>query len=158
MKTLRLVDMVSAKWKNFGVLLGITQNQLDVWEKQYCGNANMCWTKVMAYWLNGGSKDQYPPTWDGLYTLLEDAEYSQVAEELKKVVGKAIAKESSIAADTTCSSEDHHSSVNETVCRNACELSDYCSDYDLVCFSSINVGSTCSTSKYVSDMTDISSK
>lgn len=40
----------------------------------------------MEYWLNGVGKDRYPPTWEGLYVLLEDAKLSQVAEELKKAV------------------------------------------------------------------------
>ena len=70
------------------MLLGITQNQLEVWEQQYSGNAQNCWRKVMEHWLNGGAKDKYPPTWDGLYDLLEDARCSQVAEELKRTVNE----------------------------------------------------------------------
>ena len=77
------------------MLLGISFNQLSVWEKQHRGNANTCFTKVMEYWLNGGGKDQYPPTWEGLYMLLEDAEYSQIAVELRNAVEEATAKETS---------------------------------------------------------------
>lgn len=98
-KTFRLVDRVSARWNTFGLLLGISQNQLRAWEEQYRGNANMCWTKVMEYWLNGVGKDSYPPTWEGLYMLLEDAEYSQIAEELKRAVDENTAKDDSISAD-----------------------------------------------------------
>ena len=119
-KTLRLVDMVSAKWKTFGLLLGITSNQLDALERQHSGNSNICWTKVMARWLNGGSKDQYPPTWEGLYMLLEDAEFSQVAEDLKKAVAAAAAgKESSSSAQDVPSTNDHEDQRTKPV---ECEL------------------------------------
>lgn len=92
----RLVDRVSAKWKDFGLLLGLSPNQLSAWERQFRGNANKCWTKVMEHWLNGGAKDDYPPTWEGLYMLLENAQFLQVAEDLKKAVQEATAvKESS---------------------------------------------------------------
>ena len=57
----------------------------------------MCWTKVMQHWLNGVGKDRYPPTWEGLYMLLEDAEYPQVAEDLKKVVDDSTAEDSSVS-------------------------------------------------------------
>ena len=90
-KTFRLVDKVSAKWRQFGTLLGISMNLLSSWDKQHRGNANVCFTKVMEYWMNAGGKEKYPPTWEGLYALLEDAEYSQVAVELKKAVDEATA-------------------------------------------------------------------
>ena len=65
----------------------------------------------MEHWLNGAGKDCYPPTWEGLYTLLEDAQCSQVAEELKKAVEEKMAgdraseaavvlSDSSVAIDT----------------------------------------------------------
>lgn len=86
-QTFRLVDRVSASWKNFGIILGLTMNQLKRWEDQYRGDSNSCWARVMEFWLSGGSdKDDYPVTWEGLYTLLYDTEYSVVADELKMVV------------------------------------------------------------------------
>lgn len=46
----------------------------------------MCWARVMEQWLNGQREDDYPSTWEGLYMLLNDAEFSVVAEELKVAV------------------------------------------------------------------------
>ena len=85
----RLVDKVSAKWMDFGSLLDLTQNQLTAWDTQHRGNAALCWKEVMQCWLNGGS-EEYPPSWEGLYDLLEDVGCPAVAAELKKAVGKAI--------------------------------------------------------------------
>ena len=39
----------------------------------------------MECWLKGES-DEYPATWEGLYTLLEDMEFSQVSKELMEAV------------------------------------------------------------------------
>lgn len=55
----------------------------------------------MEYWLNGVGKDRYPPTWEGLYMLLEDAQYEQVAEELKKTVDETTATVSADKMTTT---------------------------------------------------------
>jgi hypothetical protein len=87
-QTFRLVDWVSASWKNFGMILGLGRNQLEKWEDQYRGDANMCWARVMEEWLNGGEGSDYPVTWEGLYTLLSDAQYSEFAEELRNAVDR----------------------------------------------------------------------
>ena len=42
--------------------------------------------KVMEHWLAEGGTPDYPATWEGLYELLEDVEYAEVAEELKRIV------------------------------------------------------------------------
>ena len=68
--------------------VGLTMNQLDAWEDQYRGDSRKCWTKVMEYWLKGDS-EQYPATWEGLCSLLEDTEFSTASEELNKAVIEA---------------------------------------------------------------------
>jgi hypothetical protein len=117
-KTFRLVDRVSAGWKEFGTLLGITQNQLGTWEEQYCGDINTCWTKIMECWLNGIGRNRYPPTWEGLYELLDDAQYSQVAEELKNAVDECAvvertSEDSSVSADGVSAASTVNISANE---------------------------------------------
>lgn len=92
MQTFRLVDRVSASWRSkFGMILRLTTNQLNVWEDQYRGDANMCWARVMEHWLSGNSEADYPVTWEGLYSMLDDAEFSQIAEELREAVNQASA-------------------------------------------------------------------
>lgn len=85
-KTFRLVDRVSSRWRKFGILLGLTMNQLEAWDDQHRGNASICWNKVMEYWLAGDDVDDYPATWEGLYTLLNDCTFSEVAADLKRIV------------------------------------------------------------------------
>ena len=79
---------VSANWNGFGVLLGLDCNELDELRLDYPGQTAACWNKVMDHWRKGNSA--YPPTWDGLYSLLDDMEYSEYAIELKKAVSRAI--------------------------------------------------------------------
>ena len=81
-KRFRLIDKVQSKWRDFGTLLGLA-GQLTSWESEY---RIRCLTKVMTRWLDGGGGGDYPPTWEGLYTLLEDVECVQVTKELKEAV------------------------------------------------------------------------
>jgi hypothetical protein len=69
-------------------MLGIAEDNMDKWDNQYSGKVHKCWQKVMKHWLKGAGahSDQYPPTWDGLYTLLRNAKYSKVAEQLEEAV------------------------------------------------------------------------
>lgn len=85
----RLVDHVSARWTDFGIQLGITQNILDAWESEYSNKARKCWQKVMRHWLKGKCGALYPSTWEGLYSLLKDLEYGEVARKLEDAVKAA---------------------------------------------------------------------
>ena len=80
------MDEVSAKWRDFGILLSLDMNQLDGFDYQYRGNPASCCNRVMEHWLSGKGGHDYPPTWKGLYTLLTDANFSSVAAELEKAV------------------------------------------------------------------------
>ena len=83
----RLVDRVCADWKNFGINLGITNSVLEGLNKQYLGECSTCWNEVMDKWLNGVS-EEYPVTWEGLYSLLADTKYPTVAKELEEAVNR----------------------------------------------------------------------
>ena len=80
------MDNVSAKWYDFGMTLGIKLNQLDAWDAQHRGDANKCWNKVMDDWLTGGGSRDYPATWVGLYSLLNDLSFGNIALKLEKAV------------------------------------------------------------------------
>ena len=89
-QTFRLVDRVGAKWVEFGVLLGLSKNQLDAVKEDQLGQTARCWNRVMEdHWLGGCSSEQYPPTWEGLYTLLTDMESANIARDLKEAVNRA---------------------------------------------------------------------
>ena len=70
-----------------GTLVGL-EDQLDAWDTQYRGDANICLLRVTQHWLEGAS--EYPATWDGFYSLLEDAECAEIAKELRKAVSLAV--------------------------------------------------------------------
>ncbi len=80
------MSKVSAKWKDFGLRLSMTLNDLEALECEHRGNAKDIWNKVMDHWLAGGGGCDYPASWEGLYTLLNDLELSEVAKQLEKAV------------------------------------------------------------------------
>ena len=83
---LRLISRVSSKWESFGYRLDLPQNMLDAWRDECLNNSARCWCKVMHHWLTGGDTPDYPATWDGLYEMLEDVEYSEEARQLREAV------------------------------------------------------------------------
>ena len=50
----------------------------------------MCIRRITKHWLDGGGASEYPVTWDGLYSLLEDAECAEIAKQLRKAVSLAV--------------------------------------------------------------------
>ena len=77
---------VGANWYDFGMILGVGLNQLDAWDAQYRGDARKCWNKVMEHWLAEGGSQDYPATWEGLYTLLNDLGFAKVSKLMRKAV------------------------------------------------------------------------
>lgn len=63
----------------------IPENMLTAWREECRGIATRCWMKVMNCWLNKRFTP-YPPTWDGLYEMLEDTEYAEEARRLREAV------------------------------------------------------------------------
>lgn len=82
----RLINRVSSKWESFGYLLDIHHNVLTGWRDECLGNSARCWMKVMAYWLTEGHTPQHPATWEGLYVMLEDVDFVEVAKELREAI------------------------------------------------------------------------
>lgn len=82
----RLIDHVSSGWESFGLRLNIPYDKLEAWREECLGSAFRCWLKVMGHWLTGGGTQDYPATWEGLCLLLEDVEYSEVAERLRTII------------------------------------------------------------------------
>jgi hypothetical protein len=65
---------------------------LEGWREECMANAAMCWEKVMQFWLSeyqqecSDEEPEYPATWEGLYEMLEDVEFAEVAKQLKEAV------------------------------------------------------------------------
>lgn len=79
-------ESVCKKWLDFGILLGISMATLKTWERETAGDTTACWRMVMEYWIHSGVAEDYPVTWQGLITLLEDVKCLSEAEELGKIV------------------------------------------------------------------------
>ena len=88
----QLVSEVSVKWKEFGLRLGMTLNDLEALEREYRGNAKDIWNKVMDHWLAGKAARDYPVSWEGLYSLLRDVELSETANQLEKAINELCTK------------------------------------------------------------------
>ena len=61
-------------------------NDLEALDAQHRGNASLCWNAVMEDWLNEEDEGEYPATWEGLYRLLSDVGFSNVACSLQEAV------------------------------------------------------------------------
>ena len=85
----RLKQLICHKWKGLGCLLEIPLPILLGWEKKYREDPMDSIDAVLSHWLENPT-DYYPIAWEGLYRLLEDAELSQVAEDLKLALDNAI--------------------------------------------------------------------
>ena len=83
----RLASKVSSRWKDFGQRLGMSWDELKVLDRKNLMNDKDSWRDVMNSWLSCEVKsEQYPTTWEGLYTLLKDLELSQYAQQMEKAV------------------------------------------------------------------------
>lgn len=121
-RTFRLADKVSAGWILFGTLLGLSSNQLDVMRQDNSGSATLCWRAVMEWWVRGGHgslDEEYPITWEGLYQLLQDAEYSEVAGELERVVSRAVSSSADVVG--ICSDCEAHTSSPSKRRKSSCQ-------------------------------------
>lgn len=83
-----LVEKIAHKWKDLGVLLGLSTSMLESLTKKHQGDAFVCCQEVLGQWLESPPLD-YPSTWRGLVELLEDCQLGDVATELKTALFKA---------------------------------------------------------------------
>ena len=63
----------------------------------------------MEKWIRGIISDEYPPTWEGLYELLDDAKFSEVSKELRKAVAKEVnsfTSEEEVSGDENVTDDD----------------------------------------------------
>ena len=90
MKKFKLITKVSSKWRDFGIRLSHELDQLEAWAEECRGVSSRCWCRVMNYWITENDSPDYPATWSGLFLVLEDVEYSEVAAELKKALASVM--------------------------------------------------------------------
>ena len=85
-RSLKLVDKLAPYWMMMGSLLGIEQQQLDIWERKYDSPSN-CSRAALTHFLSHGSCGtyRYPSTWGGMIKLLQDLDLRETAEEIQRI-------------------------------------------------------------------------
>jgi hypothetical protein len=84
-KKFRLKQSIMHRWGNIGDLV-VPVQLLQVWAREK--DAEECCMAVISYWLDH-PPDCYPATWEGLYELLDDGDFGQVADNLMQAVENA---------------------------------------------------------------------
>ena len=82
---MRIKQAVCNKWKEIGNLLQIDKALIERWDRRFSRDSLECCDALFNYWLDNPCP-LYPPTWDGVCRLLVDAQFSQVASELKEAL------------------------------------------------------------------------
>ncbi len=81
-KTLRLRDEMSPKWHDAGELLDLTTANLECISAKHRGDVRECLRDVLRDWVRSDSSD-YPATWGGLLSLLDDLQLHACAKSLQ---------------------------------------------------------------------------
>ena len=69
------------------MLVNLNENQLNAFEESFSRDTLRCWLAVMDHWINTRGHDcSYPVTWAGLYSMLDDVDCLQVAEDLERAL------------------------------------------------------------------------
>lgn len=83
---MKLLEQISSKWHEIGILLGQQVAALDNYRRMTDDNVKRC-LRVFSDWINRhGHPPDYPLTWDGLGELLSDIEHETAAIRLKEVL------------------------------------------------------------------------
>ena len=82
-----MIRSIKHKWHEMGRLLG-RGDELESISMKHQKDPESCCIDLLQKWLDGGCSSQYPVTWDGLLELLDDLEFSIVAEKLKSALGR----------------------------------------------------------------------
>ncbi len=81
-KTLRLRDKMSPHWREAGELLDLDMERMDGIYTHRLADVRQCCRDVLQDWVRSDSSD-YPATWGGLLTLLDDLQLHACAKSLQ---------------------------------------------------------------------------
>ena len=86
-----VIQKTAYQWRTVATLLSVEPTVIESIANPGSGKTpEQCLCDVFnKYWSSDGSegtKEEYPRTWRGLYTLLEDAELGEVADDLSKAL------------------------------------------------------------------------
>ena len=83
---LRLRDELCSKWRDAGILLGVSSGRLNGIFTYRLGDLQLCCSDVLLEWLQKAEMSSYSASWDGLLDLLEDLELIDVATKLRMAI------------------------------------------------------------------------
>ena len=80
--TLNVTEQVGTKCRKFGTLLLNDQkgNQVDIIQKELCGDVEDINTKILQYWLQGKG---LPVTWENLLDTLKACSLNELADQIQ---------------------------------------------------------------------------
>ena len=81
-KSLRILDEISSRWTEVGVLLGLSPARLEGIEEDRLRYARSCCREVLKHWIQD-NQGSYPVSWEGLICLLTDMKLIVLAKEVQ---------------------------------------------------------------------------
>ena len=89
-RELRIYSKIAHRWREIATRLGFELGEIESIRKNYPFNDNDRVTTILGRWFENArslsNAGRYPKSWQGLINLLEDAELSEVAEEIYKAL------------------------------------------------------------------------
>ena len=83
-KSLKLIQSIAAKWEQIARRLYFDHHVIDIITKDCPQQAELACQSVLTRWLNGEGRQ--PISWMTLITVLDEADLSSIAEDLKKFI------------------------------------------------------------------------
>ena len=79
--SLKITELISAKWNKVGIMLGQQMSTLDNISQKSDDNIDRC-LRVFSHWIEAQGSPRYSLTWEGLLELLRDIDHSSAAKKL----------------------------------------------------------------------------
>ena len=84
-QSFKLLEMISSKWWDAGIRLGLTIDALENYKQKTEDNDKRL-EYIFWQWIDDNGHQEYQLTWKGLSELLRDIDKDSAAEELIKVL------------------------------------------------------------------------
>ena len=90
-RELRLTNRLKASWRDIGVVLGISESELQsIVMSHFPDGAGQWFKEVISMWMKGSLpsdyRSKYPLSWNGIIKVLNDADLNSYVEELKEAL------------------------------------------------------------------------